>query len=69
MTEHQYLLIVGTPKSATTSLFRYLADHPDVCCANRKETYFFARELGWFILGGQLGLHFCKEKRCLYFLL
>ncbi|MBV7331762.1 hypothetical protein KFU94_26750 [Chloroflexi bacterium TSY] len=24
---------------------------------------------GWFILGGQLGLHFCKEKRCLYFLL
>ncbi|MBV7335483.1 caspase family protein [Chloroflexi bacterium TSY] len=25
--------------------------------------------LGWFILGGQLGLHFCKEKRCLYFLL
>ncbi|MBV7331970.1 hypothetical protein KFU94_27885 [Chloroflexi bacterium TSY] len=27
------------------------------------------RILGWFILGGQLGLHFCKEKRCLYFLL
>ncbi|MBV7338455.1 carbonic anhydrase family protein [Chloroflexi bacterium TSY] len=27
------------------------------------------RETGWFILGGQLGLHFCKEKRCLYFLL
>ncbi|MBV7328436.1 hypothetical protein KFU94_09290 [Chloroflexi bacterium TSY] len=25
--------------------------------------------LGWFILGGQLGLHFCKEKRCLYFLI
>ncbi|MBV7328681.1 hypothetical protein KFU94_10555 [Chloroflexi bacterium TSY] len=24
---------------------------------------------GWFILGGQLGLHFCKEKRCLYFLI
>ena len=40
----QYLLIGGVPKSATTSLFRYLADHPEICQANRKETYFFARE-------------------------
>ncbi|MBV7327877.1 NUDIX hydrolase [Chloroflexi bacterium TSY] len=30
---------------------------------------FLARFWGWFILGGQLGLHFCKEKRCLYFLI
>jgi hypothetical protein len=41
---HQYLLIVGAPKSGTTSLFRYLSDHPEVCPANRKETYFFARK-------------------------
>lgn len=40
----QHLIIGGAPKSATTSLFRYLADHPQVCPANRKETYFFARE-------------------------
>ncbi|MBV7336831.1 sulfatase-like hydrolase/transferase [Chloroflexi bacterium TSY] len=34
------------------------------------ETVAFLREhAGWFILGGQLGLHFCKEKRCLYFLI
>lgn len=43
-TDHRYLLIAGAPKAATTSLFRYLADHPEVCQANRKETYFFARE-------------------------
>ncbi len=43
-TASQYLIIGGAPKSATTSIFRYLADHPQVCPANRKETYFFARE-------------------------
>lgn len=41
---HQYLLIGGAPKSATTSIFRYLADHPQTCPAYQKETYFFARE-------------------------
>lgn len=40
----QYLIIGGAPKSATTSLFRYLADHPHVCPSSQKETYFFARE-------------------------
>jgi hypothetical protein len=40
----RYLIIGGAPKSGTTSLFRYLSDHPDVCPANRKETYFFARQ-------------------------
>jgi hypothetical protein len=40
----RYLIIGGAPKSGTTSLFRYLSDHPEVCPANRKETYFFARE-------------------------
>lgn len=43
----KYLLIGGAPKSATTSLFNYLADHPDICPANRKETYFFAREFDY----------------------
>jgi hypothetical protein len=40
----RYLLIGGAPKSGTTSIFHYLADHPEVCPANRKETYFFARD-------------------------
>jgi hypothetical protein len=43
-TDSRYLIIGGAPKSGTTSLFRYLSDHPEVCPANRKETYFFARE-------------------------
>ena len=41
---HQYLIIGGAPKSGTTSLFRYISDHPQVCPASRKETYFFARK-------------------------
>ena len=43
----RYLIIGGAPKSATTSLFRYLSDHPEVCPANRKETYFFARKFDY----------------------
>jgi hypothetical protein len=41
---NKYLLISGAPKSGTTSLFRYLSDHPEICPSHRKETYFFARE-------------------------
>jgi len=37
----QYLIISGTTKSATTSLFRYLEAHPRVCVSNMKETRFF----------------------------
>lgn len=40
----KYLFIGGAPKCGTTSLFRYLSDHPEVCPARRKETYFFARK-------------------------
>lgn len=43
----RYLIMIGTPKSGTTSLFRYLSDHPQICPANRKETYFFAREFDY----------------------
>ncbi|GAB4390507.1 MAG: sulfotransferase domain-containing protein [Thermodesulfovibrionales bacterium] len=39
--DHRYLIIGGTTKAATTSLFYYLADHPQVCAASRKETRFF----------------------------
>ena len=41
---YKYVLLAGAPKCGTTSLFRYLSDHPVVCPSNRKETYFFARE-------------------------
>ncbi|MBC8120512.1 MAG: sulfotransferase domain-containing protein [Gemmatimonadaceae bacterium] len=39
--DHLYLIIGGTTKAATTSLFAYLKEHPQVCGANIKETRFF----------------------------
>jgi hypothetical protein len=32
------VIVAGAPKCGTTSLFRYLADHPDVCASKVKET-------------------------------
>ena len=39
--DYHYLIVGGTTKAATTSLFTYLADHPGVCAATYKETRFF----------------------------
>ena len=39
--DYNYLIVGGTTKAATTSLFTYLADHPAVCAATYKETRFF----------------------------
>ena len=39
--DYRYLIVGGTTKAATTSLFTYLADHPTVCAATYKETRFF----------------------------
>ena len=33
-------IVAGAPKCGTTSVFRYLADHPEVCASNVKETRF-----------------------------
>jgi hypothetical protein len=41
VSHHSYLIIAGTTRAGTTSLFIYLADHPEVCGANLKETRFF----------------------------
>ena len=38
---YDYLIVGGTTKAATTSLFTYLADHPAICAATYKETRFF----------------------------
>ncbi|TAD75960.1 MAG: hypothetical protein EA001_12995 [Oscillatoriales cyanobacterium] len=40
---HAYVLIIGTMKAGTTSLFRYLQDHPEICPASIKEAEFFSR--------------------------
>lgn len=37
----QHVIIAGVTKCGTTSVFRYLADCPDVCVSSRKETRFF----------------------------
>ena len=39
--DYAYLIVGGTTKAATTSLFTYLADHPTMCAASYKETRFF----------------------------
>jgi hypothetical protein len=37
----EFLIIAGTSKAATTSLFGYLANHPQICPSHAKETRFF----------------------------
>ena len=39
--QYSFLIVAGTTKAATTSVFRYLADHPQVAAASYKETRFF----------------------------
>jgi hypothetical protein len=41
MEKRRYLIIGGVTKAGTTSLFKYLVDHPDTCGASVKETCFF----------------------------
>lgn len=38
------LIIGGTIKAATSSVFTYLSAHPDVCGSSVKETFFFTHE-------------------------
>jgi hypothetical protein len=40
-------VIIGAMKSGTTSLHRYLAEHPAVSVSRRKETNFFVEEKEW----------------------
>ena len=37
--------IVGAPKCATTALYSYLKDHPDIFMPEKKEPHYFAQEL------------------------
>jgi hypothetical protein len=39
-----YLIIAGTSKAATTSIFNYIADHPEVCGSCIKQTNFFLKK-------------------------
>jgi hypothetical protein len=41
------LVIAGVPKAATGSLFAYLAQHPDICASDEKETGYFNHYSPW----------------------
>jgi len=41
MTDKTYLIIGGAARAGTTSLFKYLGDHPAICPSSVKETGFF----------------------------
>lgn len=41
VTDYQYILIGGSTKCGTTSIFSYLNDHPSVCGSRIKESRFF----------------------------
>lgn len=40
-------LVIGAQKAGTTSLFRYLGEHPDVFVPDVKEPHFFDGHLAW----------------------
>lgn len=44
-------VIIGAPKSGTSSLFFWLSAHPDVCGSKTKETYFLADGVSKFNRG------------------
>jgi hypothetical protein len=39
------LFIIGEPKTGTTALFNYLAQHQNICASSEKEPHFFAKDL------------------------
>ena len=39
------LFVVGWPKTGSTSLDYYLGQHPDICMAKEKDSYFFCKDL------------------------
>ena len=41
MTKLHHIIIAGSNKCGTTSIYRYLSDHPAVCSSVQKETDFF----------------------------
>jgi Sulfotransferase domain len=41
LADYKFLIVAGTSKAGTTSLFNYLANHPQICPSRAKETRFF----------------------------
>jgi hypothetical protein len=55
--------VVGTPKAGTTSLYRYLAQHPQVFMSPIKEPCFFAPEVAEFTPAARA--HFAADRAAL----
>src|SRR5205085_1010868 len=60
MGDSPFLVLVGTYRSGTTSLFRYLSEHPQVAASSLKETGYFLpvnepAPSRWGIGGGAVG--------------
>lgn len=45
MNEYPNFFIVGSPKSGTTSLYKYLSEHPNVFMSPKKGPHYFASDL------------------------
>lgn len=43
----RFALIIGAMKSGTTSLFKYLSEHPDIAPCSVDEPHFFAKSFKW----------------------
>ena len=44
---NNFALIIGAMKCGTTSLFNYLAEHPEVSACSRKEPAFFSKSINY----------------------
>ena len=51
-------LVIGAMKCGTTSLYRYLADHPEIGMSPRKEIEFFSDDANWARGGDWYREHF-----------
>lgn len=49
-------IIAGVPKGGTTSLFKYLAAHPEVCASNVKETRYLI-DIGYPLFNAKWNYH------------
>jgi hypothetical protein len=47
VTRHPDFIIIGAMKAGTTTLFRWLGEHPSCCLPAQKEPAFFARDDRW----------------------
>lgn len=43
----RFAIIIGAMKCGTTSLFQYLAQHPQIAPSTPKETHYFSRDENW----------------------